>query len=235
MRCPLGGCGAGNPEVVVSGQDHPIALALDQTHLYWVTGWRNGETGGPSSRPVQRCVLPGCAAQTIEPFERATYQPYGITVFGDNVYLSAWPSLASCPKTGCTGAANNIGGGPYVSLDRDDTWLYAAGFGFREVRRCPLTGCNTGTTAVVTNVSPLSVVIDATSVFVADYDFFNFQGGQDAAIRTGRILRCPLAGCDAAGPTVVEAGEISPYALAERGDRLYFTNVGHGTVISRSK
>jgi hypothetical protein len=127
-----------------------------------------------------------------------------------------------------------LGGGPFVSVDADQAWVYGAAFGLMRISRCPLSGCTTEP-AFVTSVFPMSVVVDAENLYVADYDFFNWQGLPDGGTRQGRIVRCPLAGCGAAGPTVVESGEISPYAMAEYGDRLYFTNIAHGTVISIRK
>ena len=80
----------------------------------------------------------------------------------------------------------------------------------------------------------MSVVDDGESLYVADYDFFDWRPLADGGKRHPRILRCPIGGCEA-GPTVFESGGISPYALAESGDHLYFTNIAHGTVVSVRK
>jgi hypothetical protein len=233
VRCSHQGCGA-DPELVVSDQDSPISLSMDATHLYWVTGWREGDVGGPASRPVFRCDLSACE-DTIEPLDSGPYQPYGIAVIGDRVYLAAWPSLASCPKDGCsTGATVTLGSGPFVSLDVDDSWLYTAKFGQSQVERCPLTGCANGP-PLFGNVMAMSVVVDAERAYVADYDFFRWQPQPGGGIRQPKILSCPIDGCAAPGPVEVETGEISPYALAEHGDRLYFTNIEHGSVVSVRK
>jgi len=234
VKCPLRGCGTARPQEIISGQDHPIALSLDGANLYWATGWNEGETGMPPSRPVFRCQLADCAG-SVEAVDHGSYQPYGVTVVGGQMYLASWPFLAVCSKQGCAQMSAQLGMGPFVSIDVDDTGIYVAEFGRSQVRHCPLEGCS-AEPAFMDQVKAMSVVVDGTRVYVADFDFIRWPPPEPGAgERPARIVSCPLAGCPATGPTEVESGEISPYALAELGDRLYFTNVVQGTVVSIAK
>ncbi len=108
--------------------------------------------------------------------------------------------------------------------------IYLARVGVQTVSRCPLSGCASADPVLIDAIRPISVAIDATSLYVSDYDVLQW-GGPDANTPP-RILKCPIAGCGASGPTVLESGDISPYAIAVDSDRLYFTNFIQGTVIS---
>ena len=232
VRCPHAGCGTNDAKILVTGQDKPIALAQDGTDLYWVTGWRMGQSGSPLSRPIFRCALPDCATD-IQPFDRGTYQPYEIAVTADKVFLSAWPTLGSCAKTGCTGTSATIASGPYVSVDADAATLYRCQVRIEASRELPAPW------VLSRKVDPRCDRSDErgnrrSQSLHRRFRFLPFS--RSGCRRTPRILRCPLAGCTAAAlPEVVESGDITPYALAEHGDRLYFTNVQQGTVISRRK
>jgi hypothetical protein len=235
VECPLRGCGSEGPTEIVSDQDHPISISLDATHLYWVTGWREADGGPAVSRSVFRCALADCSPDGIEEFDSGPYVAQSVSVIGDLVYIAAWPSLGACSKDGCTAnGATMLGGGPFVSVDADDMWMFAAKYGHSAVERCPLTGCVNGP-AFIGDVQPMSVVIDDSNVYVADYDFYSWRPDPGGGIRQPRIVSCPLDGCPESGPTEVESGDITPYALAERGDRLYFTNLEQGTVVSIRK
>jgi hypothetical protein len=50
-KCPLAGCGPngkalGPATTIASGQDRPIALAVDATNVYWLNSWNNAVGGG---------------------------------------------------------------------------------------------------------------------------------------------------------------------------------------------
>jgi hypothetical protein len=63
-----------------------------------------------------------------------------------------------------------------------------------------------------------------------DWDFFNRESAPPP-----KIVRCLVTGCGSSAPELVRDGNISPYALAVDEDRVYYTNVDHGTVVSIPK
>jgi hypothetical protein len=188
VKCPLSGCGPTGPTELASDQDHPISLAKDATHLYWVIGWREGDRGGGVvSRAIKRCELPGCS-DTIEEFDSGGYQAQSVSVVGDLVYIAAWPILVSCSKEGCTSTGTTmLGHGPFISVDKDDAWIFAAKYGQSQVERCPLTGC-AGTTVFMSDIQPLSVVIDDSSVYVSDYVIVAWRPDVTGGLRERRVL-----------------------------------------------
>ena len=82
-------------------------------------------------------------------------------------------------------------------------------------------------------IQPISVAVDSISIYIADYDAFNWVS-TDAKLGP-RIVKCPLDGCGATGGTVFVSGSVSPYALAVDNERLYFTNFEQGDVVSLPK
>lgn len=235
VRCPRAGCGNNAPEVLLNGADHPIALALDASHLYWVTGYRNGETGAPTSRPVYRCPIADCSPANRDPVDRGTTQPYAIAVSDDKLYFASWPRLVRCPKLGCASSMEEIGSGPFVAVIVESDALYTAKVGQRVVTRCAPSGCNTMQTTVASDLYPMGIASDAEHLYMTDYNALNFtSSATDGGTLPARVLRCKKPECDA-GVELLEQGDISPYAIASYGDRIYFTNVTQGTVISLRK
>jgi hypothetical protein len=226
-RCPLSGCD-GAPEVMVSDLDGPIAVGVDDTTLYWVTGWTEGQFGNPGGRAVSSCPIDDCSDASIESFDTAEANPWGIRVTDDAVYLAAWPTVLLCPKTGCFDQGEVVGTGSVVALDVDDQAIYLSYAGWREVGRCPIAGCeSTGT--FLTGIQPLGIAVDETHVYVADNDYFDIGGGAPS-----RIVRCELAGCDD-DPEVFASDVMGVFGVAVQGDRLYYSDLDAGTVVSFEK
>jgi hypothetical protein len=184
---------------------------------------------------VLKCPLSGCTAPPQVIFQGTAFRPNDVQVSGGNVYFTQWPAVSSCPTGGCTGSPGDLGsGGGPIAIDVDSQFIYVGRVGVQTVARCPLSGCPTGWgTELVSGIRPISIAVDATSLYVSDYDHFMW-GGSDAG-KTARILKCPIAGCPASGPGVLESGDISPYAIAVDAERLYYTNFVQGTVVSIPK
>jgi hypothetical protein len=96
------------------------------------------------------------------------------------------------------------------------------------VVRCDFPDCDNQVT-MASGTGPLSVAVDESSLYFAQNEFNGWVGAVPA------ISRCPLAGCGTDPPTAVQSGDISPYAIALDDERLYYTNVDHGTVVSVPK
>jgi len=230
VSCPLAGCGDDDPTVLASDAASPLGVAVDATQVYWVT--RASVASGSQLAQIFKCPLDGCdtAAELVTEWNVGN-RSNGLHVAGGTLYIADWPELGTCPVTGCA-APTSIGSGPFVSVDNDASYLYGALYGLGAIGRCPLTGCGQDTGSIekiVTNVVPLAVVVDDANVYFADHDYFA------TTVTRHRIARCPLGGCGAASPELVLEGDISPFSLAERHERLYFTNVVQGSVVSIAK
>ncbi len=226
-HCPLEGCGDNPPDILASGQDAPISVAAGDTDLYWVTGWRAGDSGMPASRPVFHCPIANCTPATTAEFDRGDNQPYGIRVVSGTVYLAGWPKMATCPTSGCTNATTDIGLGPSLDINFDADSYYDALYGWSQLQRCTRPDCSDAV-AWIDDVYPTAVAVDDTTVYTTDYDY---TGQANMPGRAPRILACPRTGCDTTTMTVIAEGDVSPYGLAQYGDRLYYTNLEQGTVI----
>ncbi len=230
-HCPLEGCGDNAPEILASGQDAPISVAVNDTDLYWVTGWNDGDSGMPTSRPVFHCPIDNCTAATTVEFDRGDNQPYGIRVVDGTVYLAGWPKMATCPTSGCTNATTDIGMGPSLDINLDTDSYYDALYGWGQLQRCTRPDCSDAV-VWIDGIYPTAVAVNDNTVYATDYDY---SGRANMPARAPRILACPRTGCDASTMTVVAEGDVSPYGLAQYGDRLYYTNLQQGTVISIPK
>ena len=77
----------------------------------------------------------------------------------------------------------------------------------------------------------MGISVDATHVYVAASNYLELTGPTIAPT----ISRCPLAGCGDDAPEVVASGVVSPFAIVVTGDRIFYTNYAHGTVVSAPK
>jgi hypothetical protein len=228
VKCPRNGCGSSKPTVIGSAVGAPLGVTVDATNVYWINAVVT-VNGVPTGR-IFKCPLSGCAPTPIQLTEfQVNNRTNGLHVAGDTLYYAAWPQLGTCPIGGCA-APTSIGGGPFLSVVTDAAFLYAGEYGVGYLVRCPLTGCNSGSVTLATQVHALAVAVDATDVYFANHDYFTMP-----AATTHDIEKCPLAGCGATAPKIVQAGDISPYGLAVNATRLYFTNVAQGTVVSVPK
>jgi hypothetical protein len=226
VKCLRSGCAADGPIVIGSGVESPRGVAIDATSIYWV----NSGDGGYGR--VFKCPLTGCVDKpTLLTTWQIQNKTNDVHVAGATLYIAAWPMLFTCSIDGCD-MPTSISGGPFVSVDTDADYLYTGRYGFPDLLRCPLTGCDINHPPLVlaSNVWALAVAVDATDVYFANHDYFSASPPTKH-----EIAKCPLAGCGQEVPTVVQSGDISPYGLAVNATRLYFTNVVQGSVVSVPK
>jgi hypothetical protein len=235
VSCPRTGCGSGSPAVLASNQSLPRGVAVDASSIYWMSVTENPDAGFSRTGHVLKCPINGCTAEPTLLLEiTGTNQPVDVHVTADTFYYAAWPELGSCDIDGCApNVPTVLGQDPFVSVDSRAEFLYTSRYGRQDVVRCPLSGCAAGTTLLAQGLFAMSVAVDATTVYIAEHDYFEF-GSPDAG-GARRIVKCPLIGCGSNEPTVVASDEISPFAVAVDAERIYFTNVEHGTVVSVPK
>lgn len=225
VACPLTGCGAATPTVLASDQAMLRGIAVDADSIYFVDAPDDGD------RRVLSCPISGCADEPVVLLDLVgTNVANDVHVAGDTFYYGAWPLFGSCPTSGCS-PENQLAfsGAPVVSIDTDQQFLYSARYGWGEIRRCNLPDCS-DEVVLASDTVPLSVAVDDTHVYFANYDYFEFFDSDER-----EILRCPLSGCGDQMPEVVQSGDISPYAIEVDAERLYYTNVEQGTVVSLPK
>lgn len=217
VACPGGTCLGGSckpsstPVTLADGLDSPWAIAVDQTHVWFV---ENDSTAGTVSRVAK-------TGGAVETFASNLTEPCAITTNATDVF---WLERAG----GSGGVLGRVskGGGPPVPLATglknaqnhlalDSTHVYfgdgkAGGGG--AVRRVPIGG-GPVETLVDTGIVNLTTAIDVDSAWV----YFQNDSGQ--------IKRVPKA-----GGTVETVGAGSPSSLKIVGTTLYFVEYTEGAV-----
>jgi hypothetical protein len=128
--CQSGKC---QPVVLASGQNHPYALAIDASNVYWVN---KGDDLSPNSGAVMQVATTGGSSPI--PLSTSECSPQGIAVDGASVY---WSVFSDCHGTASSGEIRKIpiGGGsvtPVASgqdfpgpVARDASYVYWANGG----------------------------------------------------------------------------------------------------------
>lgn len=224
-RCPLAGCGEEAPEVVVEGLDTPTGIDIAAGRLF--IGQRIEDT----SSEIWGCEIEDCAGTLVQlgilggshPLVEV-HESEGLLHFG------AWPQAGTCEADGCLdGGKIDFGGGPVVSIDTDETYIYSSRYGWGRIDRCTRPACD-DSEAIVTVSTPLGLAVSGDTLYFGTNDFYGF--GMGGAANHSGIYTCPTDGCDFEDADVFEEGEISPYALALTETHVYFTNILHGTVVA---
>jgi hypothetical protein len=153
-----------------------------------------------------------------------------VHVQGEWLYFAAWPYFGRCSTSGCLQDGGvDLGARPAVSVATDPTFLYVSAWGWSEITRCDVPDCN-NEVVLSTGISAISVAVDSAHLYLA------VNGARAPTTENAYIGRCPIAGCgDGGTPEVLEATDVSPYAIAVDDERIYYTNFVHGTVVSRPK
>jgi hypothetical protein len=219
-KCPLAGCGAGQPTVLATNIGEPLGLTVDDKKFYWMT---------PSGK-ASSCPLSGCTGIPEQVFQLAfVNRAVDVHVVAGQVYFAAWPNLGFCAATGCSEDGPTLfARTPAISVDANADRLFVAVNG--GVLSCSLDAC-LDRASITPQVGAMGISVDATHVYVAASNYLGLTG--PAIVPT--IARCPLVGCGDDAPEVVASGEISPFAIVVTGDRIFYTNYAHGTVVSAPK
>ena len=107
LRCPVAGCTS--PQTVALNQTSPSALAVDATHVYWITG-----SGAASSRILRAAKDGSDAKATViadEQNQAASLAIDASAVYWTNRYSVG--TVSRCPLTGCTGAPTVLASGQF--------------------------------------------------------------------------------------------------------------------------
>jgi hypothetical protein len=245
--CQDGGCATLPAGVLATGQLNPIAIAADDTNVYWLNWGVEHELayGGGGLPPeervggqVMKCAAAGC---NNEPTILASVPggpggipeaPSAIAVDAENVYWTTQSSIQSCAISGCGCAPTTIASGlsqpPALAVAVGHVYwsVWANGSPYTgQIETCPAGGCQGAPTLLAGALGgPLGLAVDSTDVYWVD--------------TYGPLMECALTGCDAR-PTALWSiggdGGVQSIGVAVDATNLYWTNGGNGTVMECAK
>jgi hypothetical protein len=225
VKCPLSGCGDKEPTVLASNVGTPMGLALDDKNFYWMSPSTDMSS---MQAQVLHCPLSGCTGVPEKLLELSgAVAAVGVHVVDGTLYYAAWPHLGSCPTSGCMEGPTELPHMPALALDSAQSTLFVGRS--NGVISCTLPMC-ADSVNLIKGVQALGIAVDSSHVYFATHDYFV----NDATI-VPAIERCPLAGCGDNPPEMVKTGGIVPFELALTADRLFYTDVAAGTVVSLAK
>ena len=213
-RAELDGTGAN--QGFITGAGSPGGMAINYTHIYWVSNRDNGTIG--------RANLDGTGANPN--FITGAGNPSGLAVDGAHIYWANNVSGGSIGRANLDGSGANsffVSGASFpTGVAVDGAHIYWANYGPRAIGRANLDG-----SAATANFIPVSttsqlggVTVNATHIFWADL------GGTVGSMAP--IGRANLDGTGA-NPNFI-TGATNPDGLAVDGAHLYWANSGSGTI-----
>ncbi len=213
-RAELDGTAA-NP-TFIPGAGLPQGIAVNYTHVYWVSNHDNGTIG--------RANLDGTGANPN--FITGAGQPSGVAVDGAHIYWANNVSAGSIGRANLDGTGVNpffVTGASFpTGVAVDGAHVYWANYSPRGIGRANLDG--SAATASFIPVATLNqlvgVAVNGTHIYWADY------GGTVGNM--GPIGRASLDGTGA-NPTFI-SGATNPDGMAVDGSHVYWANNGSGTI-----
>ena len=186
-----------NAPVVLATAPLPWDMALDDTHVYWVTTTSTGS--------VQRIAKSGGAVQTLA--ANLDY-PRSIFVDGSHVYYGVDGSLTGSPagavyrvvKSGGPSVPLVADGGRHQGIVADATHVYWTEFDKDLVRRVPLAGGSVEDFST-TAKRPAQIAVDGSHVYWATFD-------------GGRIEKQPKSGGTPSSPQLVSTTSAQAESIA---------------------
>jgi hypothetical protein len=205
LRCPVTGCAASGPEVVVPNLARPdfVTVVASASLLF-------GEFDTPNGR-VGRCVLP-CAGN-VEFVAGSELFPIAGAAGGDTI---AWSTL----QPGFGSVRAKLGDAPPLTVEADVPAVAIAIAGeeivYADRGRGPRVALRDGGSKrylAPFSTQTESLVVDGNDVYFTD------------TAEPGRVLRCPLSGCGDAGKPMASA-QARPRVIAVDGPSVYWVNEG---------
>src|SRR3984957_10263243 len=206
-----------NPQTLVSGQNGPIGVAVDASHLYW-TNQNDGSIwaanrDGTSPHVISNAGLAG----------------WDIAVGGDHLY---WTVLGRPPSGGAIWEANLDGSDPHaivtgqaapvgIAVNSGSIYWRTTGDdspGAGAICQPKLDGSSPH--AIVTGqFEPFGVAVNSGNLF--------WTAAHQSAAGAGEIWEASL---DGSSPHAIVTGQDAPFGMAADGSHVYWTNELGGTV-----
>ena len=215
MSCAIGGCA--RPTVMATGQDNPIAIALDSVNVYWTNGGSNNDASSVAKCPVAGCVQP-TVLTSLSCAE-------GLAVDSTDVFFigCSQPAAMRCTLAGC-GAPATLTVFQSADFAADSAIVVQSGkvywterFGANAsggaVVSCAANGCAAPTTVVSLAVGYVQqgLAVDSANVY--------FAVQYPAKLSGPTVWKCSIGGCadatalcpdssPANGPIAVDAANV---------------------------
>ena len=225
-RCPLAGCGASAPTMVVPMVTDADSMALSGTTLFWADGYARIRSCDVTTVP---CVAATFLDVAVD--GGGLSFPSQLWINGSRLYWFIQPGtdhlIQTCPITGCTagypktvldGAAGTALPGVSTSgLVIDGSFAYVAQFQSAPILRYTMTDAETANPA-----SEAALAIAPFGTHDLDLDGTTLRWAESA---NGQVAACTAPGC----ASVVGAvpGRATPYAV--RHDATYVYGVDRGS------
>lgn len=223
-RCPLAGCGAASPEVVVVNVSLPDGMAMAGTTLFWSDTYDSilsCDVGTVPCAGTQFAPVPGV--------DGGSGFPAQLWATATHLYwfanLSPGPAIQTCPLAGCTsgypktvldGSVTSLSGRSTSGLAIDDQFAYATLFTGGPILRYAMSGAEAA--------DPASEMLVGNTAFGTHDIDLDGTGLRWAESTTGVIEGCTAPSC-AAADTVV-SGRVGPYAIRHDSSFLYGGDLG---------
>lgn len=227
-RCPIGGCGAGAPTVVVAAAVLPGGMALSGSTLFWSNAFNSILSCDVSTVP---CTGTTFLANIVDDAGNAAF-PAPLWVNGSNLYwleeLGGDRAIETCPVTGCTsgypkvvlyaGAGTMLSGGATSGLAIDGSFAYVSLFTGGPILRYAMTSAEV---ADVTTETALGSSPTPYGAHDLDVDGTTLRWAESSGTR---VAGCTTPGCN---PVVdVATGRVVPYAVRHDATYVYGANQG---------
>ena len=206
-----------DPQTLVSGQNGPIGVAVDASHLYW-TNQNDGSIwaanrDGTSPHVISNAGLAG----------------WDIAVGGDHLY---WTVLGRSPSGGAIWEANLDGSDPHaivtgqaapvgIAVNSGNIYWSTTGdnsAGAGAIWQANLDGSSPH--AIVTGqFEPFGIAVNSGNLY--------WTAAHASATGAGEIWSASL---DGSSPHAIVTGQDAPFGMAADGSHLYWTNELGGTV-----
>lgn len=210
MACSIGGCG-GNPiQLIMNGSPYGLVVHPDGKHLLWTDS---------ASGTVDMCNTVGASCTgTLTTLVSGLKSPAGVAVDATDVYFSDTGAgvVGKAPLAGGSSTTLSMGLTRPLGIAIQGETAYFVQYLGGVVNSVP-TGGGTTSTLATAQIKPGGLAVDSERVYWVDSSM------------TGEVASCPLAGCPAAGPTLLATGDL-PYAVALDATRVYWVDFGSGTV-----
>ncbi len=196
LSCLLPGSGCSDKQSQ-TGESTPKGIAWNGTTVYWVNNASGNVRSGDST--VQ---MPAFFAMGEVGLSR-------IAADATHVFWTVTGGVHGKPIGSLMNLAFALAAADPVDLAIDGTHVFVAYA--NEIRSVTYAGSDN--TVVATGTEIRRVAVDASGIYFSD------RGAP-----SGRVLRCPLAGCVAPQlPEVLASGEAAPFSIALDADHVYWT------------
>jgi hypothetical protein len=212
---------------LASGQESPVAIAVDGANVYWMNLGTNATTDSKAPLPwsggqILKCPLAGCGVAPVALASSlvqgpSTEAPAPFATDGESVYWSddSRSGVVRCGVAGCDGQPEVVGPQGAQGLAVFQASFYWTEFS-ASLFSCPIAGCSSSeATLWSAGNSPcdVGVAVDATGIYWV-------------AQAPDTLFMCPLSGCVGAPVTLMtgapDVADVRQVALD--ASNVYFTD-----------